>query len=199
MAKPDRQKFTAGVVLVLFGLGFYLVQRLDAIGNSMIMLIIGAAFLVAYFYQKAYGLLIPAGILLGLGFGTLLQGQYWWANDGTQLGLGVGFLSIYVIAKLYERETHWWPLIPGVILILVGLPKTAKIFRYLFDNWPLILVAIGLLILIGAFRRSTADEPQQPPAAPMDGGEPAVPVPPAEPEEPVPPAEPEEPVEPIVE
>ena len=188
MAKPDRQKFTAGVVLVLFGLGFYLVQRLDAIGNEMVMLIIGAAFLVAYFYQKAYGLLIPAGILLGLGFGNMLQGHYWWANDGTQLGLGVGFLSIYLIAKLYERDTHWWPLIPGVILILIGLPRTARIFRYLFDNWPLILVAIGLLILIGSFRRSTADEPEEPQAAqppPVDSGEPAASAPPAEPEEPV--------------
>jgi hypothetical protein len=77
MTKPDRQKFTAGVVLVLFGLGFYLVQRLETIGNEVIMLIIGAAFLVAYFYQKAYGLLIPAGVLLGLGAGNMLQGKFW--------------------------------------------------------------------------------------------------------------------------
>jgi hypothetical protein len=41
----------------------------------------------------------------------------------------VGFIAIYVIAKLYERDSHWWPLIPGVILILIGVPKTAKIFR----------------------------------------------------------------------
>ena len=154
MAKPDRQKFTAGIVLVLFGLGFFLVQRLDAIGNEVVMLIIGAAFLVAYLFQKAYGLLVPAGILLGLGTGQMLQGQYWWANDGIQLGLGMGFLSIYVIAKLYQRDSHWWPLIPGVILVVIGLPRTARVFRVLFDNWPLILVVIGLIVLIGAFRRS---------------------------------------------
>ena len=159
MNKPDRQKFTAGIVLVLFGLGFYLVQRLDAIGNEVIMLIIGSAFLVAYFYQKAYGLLIPAGVLLGLGVGDLLQGRYWWANDGIQLGLGVGFISIYVIAKLYQRESHWWPLIPGVILVLIGVPKTATIIRFLLDNWPLILVAVGLLILIGAFRGRRTPRP----------------------------------------
>ena len=91
MAKPDRQKFTAGMVLVLLGLGFFLVQRLDAVGSEVIMLIIGAAFLVTYFFQKAYGLLVPAGILIGIGVGKLLQDQYWWANEGVQLGLGVGF------------------------------------------------------------------------------------------------------------
>lgn len=175
MAKPDRQKFTAGIVLVLLGLGFFLVQRLEAIGNEVVMLIIGTAFLVAYFYQKAYGLLIPAGILLGLGVGELLQGRFWWANDGTQLGLGMGFLSIYLIAKIYERESHWWPLIPGVILVLVGLPRTGRMFRYLFDNWPLILVAIGLLILIGAFRRSASESPQEPQAAPAEPEEPVEP------------------------
>lgn len=188
MAKPDRQKFTAGVVLVLFGLGFYLVQRLDAIGNEVVMLIIGAAFLVAYFYQKAYGLLIPAGILLGLGSGQLLQGRFWWANEGAMLGLGIGFLSIYLIARIYQGTSHWWPLIPGVILVLIGVPRTARIFRYLFEHWPLILVGIGLLVLIGAFRRSGSAEPA-----------PAIDAPGAAPPAPAPTTEPEEPVEPRVE
>jgi hypothetical protein len=69
MAGPDRQKFTAGVVLILIGLGFFLVQRLETVGNEVVMLIIGSAFLVGYFYQKACRapggpasrLLLPAG------------------------------------------------------------------------------------------------------------------------------------------
>ena len=189
MAKPDRQKFIAGVVLVLVGLGFYLVQRLEAVGTEVVMLIIGAAFLVAYFYQKAYSLLVPAGILLGLGLGNLLQHRgVWWANEGTQLGLGVGFLAIYIIAKLYERDSHWWPLIPGFILVLIGIPKTALVIRFLRDNWALILVAIGLLVLVGAFRRQA-----EPEAPPTQAAAPAAP-PPAPP-----PSEPEDPVEPKVE
>ena len=185
MTKPDRQKFIAGVVLVLFGLGFYMAQKLDAIGSEVIMLIIGAAFLVAYFYQKSYGLLIPACILLGLGTGSILQDRFWWANDGIQLGLGVGFLAIYVIAKFYERDSHWWPLIPGGILVIIGIPKTAEVLRFLREHWPLILVAIGVLILIAAFRRRDEPEPQPAPT----------PEPPSTP----PPAKPEEPVEPKVE
>jgi len=160
MTKPDRQKFTAGVVLVLIGLGFFLVQRLEAVGSEIVMLIIGAAFLVAYFYQKAYGLLIPAGVLLGLGGGALIDDRFWWSPEGAQLGLGVGFLAIYLIARIYQGQSHWWPLVPGVILILIGVPRTALIFRFLFENWPLILVGIGLLVLIGAFRRPSSDEGQ---------------------------------------
>lgn len=183
MTQPDRQKLTAGIVLVLFGLGFFLVQRLDTIGHEVITLIIGAAFLVAYFFQKAYGLLVPAGVLLGLGTGQLLQGQYWWANEGIPLGLGVGFLAIYVIARLYQGASHWWPLIPGTILVIVGLPRTARVFRVLLEYWPLVLVAIGLIVLVGAFRR---------PATEAAAG--AVPPPDAAPS-----ARPEEPVEPQIE
>ena len=183
MAKPDRQKFIAGVVLVLFGLGFYMAQKLDALGSEVIMLIIGTAFLVAYFYQKAYGLLIPACILLGLGAGSTLQkANVWWANEGIQLGLGVGFLAIYLIARLYQKESHWWPLIPGSILTIIGVPKSAEIWAFLRAHWPLILVAIGIMILIGAFRRGSADAPEA--AAAATSAAPAASPPPAEPEEP---------------
>ena len=34
MVRPDRQKFTAGVVMVLIGLGFYLVQRFETVDST---------------------------------------------------------------------------------------------------------------------------------------------------------------------
>ena len=107
----------------------------------------------------------------------------WWANQGVLLGLGVGFLAIYIIARLYERESHWWPLIPGSILTFIGIPKTEEIWAFMRSNWPLILVAIGLLILIGAFRRGSEPEPQ--PAPQPAPGPPPAPASPPEPEEPV--------------
>ncbi|MFQ5350092.1 MAG: hypothetical protein ACE5EG_06600 [Thermoanaerobaculia bacterium] len=160
-------------------------QRLEAVGTEVVMLIIGSAFLVGYFYQKAYGLLIPAGILLGLYLGEVLRGNFWWANEGTLLGLGIGFLSIYVIARIYQGQSHWWPLIPGIILVLIGVPKSARIFRFLIDNWPLILVAIGLLVLVGAFRRPAPEPPPDSQTDPREQADPGEPIAPAEPEEPV--------------
>ena len=75
------------------------------------------------------------------------------------LGLGLGFVAIFLIAFLYERKSHWWPLIPGTVLILLGLRRMEEVFGWLLRNWPLILVIIGVLILLGALRpaRKSAD------------------------------------------
>ena len=49
-------------------------------------------------------------------------------------------------------KSHWWPLIPGIVLILTGIASASKDFQRLLEvGWPLILVFVGLLILAGAF------------------------------------------------
>jgi hypothetical protein len=68
------------------------------------------------------------------------------------LGLGVGFIAIYVIPLVYRGKSHWWSLIPGLILVVVGLAKTSDDLERLFEvGWPHIHVILGLLILAGAF------------------------------------------------
>ena len=113
--------------------------------------------------------------------GSLLHDRYWWANQGIVLGIGVGFLLIYVIDKLYQKDSPWWPLIPGGIMVIIGIPKTEEVLRFVGDNWALILIAIGLLVLIGAFR--SRGEPQVPPVQPAAPAAPPSPAPPAEPED----------------
>ena len=73
-------------------------------------------------------------------------------GDSVQIGLGGGFLAIYVIGMLYERRTQWWPLVPGGFLVVTGLPEGAPLFAWMAFNWPLIFVVIGALILFGALR-----------------------------------------------
>lgn len=159
MSQPNRQRLTTGLVLVLLGLGFFLLQRVEGLGDEVVLLLIGAAFLIGYFFQRSYGLLIPGCILIGLGAGGMInEDRLWWADAGWQLGLGAGFLAIYAIDRLYRGRTPWWPLIPGAVLVLVGLARTGPIFKFLLRNWPLLLVAVGVLILIGAFRQRR-DEP----------------------------------------
>lgn len=69
-----------------------------------------------------------------------------------QLGLGVGFVAIYVIDLVYTGSSSWWPLIPGGILIIIGLSEGSATFERLFSvGWPLIIVFVGLLLLAGAF------------------------------------------------
>ncbi len=153
MSDRRRRRITVGSILIVLGLGFFYLQRFEGLGGAAILLFVGAAFLAAYLYRKTYGFLVPAGILLGLGAGEMLEDQWFREGEPVLLGLGLGFVAIYLVARLYEGATHWWPLIPGGILVLTAVPGTRRLLRYLFDNWPLLLVVIGLLLLVSALRR----------------------------------------------
>ena len=151
MGRQRQQQVVAGLVLIGLGVALFFLNRDVGINTAAIFFLIGGAFLAAYFYRREYGFLIPGCILLGLGGGTV--------GGSRNLGLGLGFVAIFVIAFLYERKSHWWPLIPGTVLILLGLRRMEEVFSWLLRNWPLILVIIGVLILFGALRpaRKSAD------------------------------------------
>ncbi len=152
MRSPNKRKMSAGLILIAVGLGLYLLERAQGIGQEVILLVIGGAFLIAYFIQKKYGLLIPACILLGLGVGSASRGTFLDYGNSTLIGLGVGFIAVFVIGRIHEGKSQWWPLIPGAVLLLLAFPETERLFEYVTDYWQLILVFIGILILIGAFR-----------------------------------------------
>ncbi len=110
-----------GVILIVVGVTLFAVQlmHLDA---DVIVLVIGLVFATAYAATRRYGLLIPAGILTGLGAGILLE-DGGARGEPVVLGLGLGFLVIYGIDRLTSgaREPgRWWPLIPGAILTVIA-------------------------------------------------------------------------------
>ena len=100
--------------------------------------------------------LLPGLILIVLGvlFFATTQGWISWAIWWQYLliGLGVVFLidagAHYLVPE--HRQTGYGRLIPGVVLLFVGLA-----FVYGFDQWwPLILIAVGVIILLNIlFRR----------------------------------------------
>jgi hypothetical protein len=152
MNESKRGRMSVGLILIVIGLGFYLINRFEGISEEAILLIIGAAFLVGYFVRKNYALLIPGCILSGLGIGGLGEGSFLAFGEASMLGLGFGFVAIFVIAWLNERKSHWWPLIPGGVLLIMAIPRTQGFFEYLWQHWELILIIIGVLIVLGAFR-----------------------------------------------
>lgn len=156
MTQEKRQRLIAGSAVIGMGLGLWVLQRLEAIGPSAFFFLIGGAFMAAYLARKEYGFLIPACILLGLGAGSIGGDSFLSFGDAMWLGLGFGFVAIFLIALLYERKSHWWPLIPGAALILLGLDRTREAFDFLYENWPLALVLVGVLILLGAFGKPRA-------------------------------------------
>jgi hypothetical protein len=150
--------------LILIGLGaIFLLDRLVPDIGVYLPLLVGLGLFAAFLATRAYGFLIPAGIVSGVGTGILLQQTY--RQGGVfLLALGAGFVAIWLIGSLFRlRENHWWPLIPGGILVTIGLVDLADEGGQLADlldiGWPILLVAVGLLIIIRALADRGAAQP----------------------------------------
>ena len=152
--RSRRSQLASGAALVVIGIAVLGLQYIEGPARAIVLLLAGGSFIAAYFYSEIYGLLIPGGILSGLGLGIL---GGWWgiaARDADAVGLGIGFASIYVIERLYRHRAHWWPLIPGVILIGSGLGANFGDLGLLLWRWaPAILVVLGIVIVVRAIRR----------------------------------------------
>ena len=141
-----------GVILIVVGVTLFAVQALD-LDADVIVLVIGVVFATAFVATRRYGLLIPAGIMIGLGTGILLE-DLGMRGEPVVLGLGLGFLAIYGVDLLVSGARspgRWWPLIPGTILTVVaGAESTfgAEGTRVIQQGWPILLIAAGAWLLL---------------------------------------------------
>jgi Na+/H+ antiporter NhaD/arsenite permease-like protein len=72
------------------------------------------------------------------------------------VGLGLGFVLIYIIDLLRRGTTPWWPLAPGGVLILVGLAESSPQFQTWFSRgWPVLLILFGLVLLVRTVREGS--------------------------------------------
>ena len=149
-----RSQVATGLALVVIGIVALALQYFEGPGRAVVLLLAGGAFIATYFYSDIYGLLIPGGILSGLGLGILGEWCELSVKDPDAIGLGIGFTSIYVIERLYRRRAHWWPLIPGVILIVSGLGARFGDVGHILWRWsPAVLVLLGVVLVYRALRK----------------------------------------------
>ncbi|MDQ7839729.1 MAG: hypothetical protein RDU83_01720 [bacterium] len=146
------RRYVQGLVLIVVGVVLLLAMRAYPIGDQSV-LVVGALLLVAYAFTGRYGLLVPAGILTGLGAG--IAARDWVGADRAPvlLGLGVGFLFVYVVdlARSGRQAAEWWPLVPGGILVAVGLLRVlrgAGIMQVMAAWWPMLLIVLGIWLLV---------------------------------------------------
>jgi hypothetical protein len=145
-------RLVAGTILIVTGLALYFFLQGTFLRAEVLLLVIGAVLFSLYFIRRNPGLLVPGAILLGLGAGLTWHGSFLHFGNAAQLGLGLGFIGIWLVRLLYEGKNEWWPLIPGGILVLAGLPWFQSWAAFLLHNWPLLLVILGVLILLGGLR-----------------------------------------------
>ena len=143
-------------VLIVIGAALLLGQLVGG-AELFIPLGIGLLLLVLFAVSRNPGTLIGGGIVTGLGAGVLVaantDGEI--AGAAVLFGLGFGFLGVWLVGTLLRmQETRIWPLIPGVILIAIGIvvlagPETAKALEPI---WPIALIGVGVLVLLAALR-----------------------------------------------
>lgn len=164
MARSSSGSYVMGVILVAAGCGLLARRFLPFGWEQALLLALGLAFTVLGILRRAYGSLVAGMVLLGLGVGLVLgeRGALGLAKvHWLLICLGLGFVGLYLFGVLLAMRKHWWPLVPGMILLALGggdwvmrldlLP--VGLVRVVQVWWPLILVVAGLLLLIRAFRR----------------------------------------------
>lgn len=163
MARAHKSNLAFGVMLLVVG-GVLLATRFALIETAPAWLLgLGVGLALIAIVNGAYGALVAGMILLGLGAGMVL-GDRGVADiaSGTWivLGLGAGFVGIYVLALILKLRSHWWPLVPGFILLAVGGARYVRHFTLLPPEvvmavrswWPAVLVVVGMWILIRTLR-----------------------------------------------
>lgn len=153
--RTSERPWTAGVILIGLGLIFFAAQWLSADG-ALVLGAIAFVFLALFASTRALGFLIPGAILGGLAIGVGLEDAGYGMNGSVVvLGLAAGFFTIFVANVLMRAPAYWWPLIPGGILGLVGTSSAVggtEAERTIALVWPLVLVAVGVLILFDRAR-----------------------------------------------
>jgi hypothetical protein len=157
--RRDNAAVTFGAVLVVIGAVLLGGRFSDVVAAGGPALWIGLGFLTWWAFSGNYGLLVPAGVLTGLGIGLMLTHVDFYGNP-VALGLGVGFLAIYALDALRRQSrSSWWPLVPGAILVIVGLLQNTSGWDSLGDlGWPLFLIVVGMIIIGGALSRRAPRE-----------------------------------------
>lgn len=137
-------QFRTGLILVGIGITALIFQSMEGGYSALFMMGLGAGFLAFYRYGKKPGLLIPGCLIFGLGIGKGAYLYVWGIGNPFIFGLGIGFLLIYVVTKVWTGESHWWPLVPGFSFLgLDVLTKFRDLLYMVSQQWPLAVIVIG--------------------------------------------------------
>jgi hypothetical protein len=153
-------RVAAGVALIAIGLLLVLVQivKID-ISGWLFLGGLGLIFLVWGLATRTFGLVIPGGVLGGIGLGVFLtelplDGMTDTASGGLfLLGFSLGWALITLLSPLTTERIQWWPLIPGGIMAAIGAVLLLggfglQLLTLIGVAWPLILVVIGVYLLL---------------------------------------------------
>ena len=143
-------RLVAGIILIIIG-AVALVQRWLDIG-SYVTLLLGIGMLVLGSATHKRGWIIPGGVLTGIGLGIAISEGPWHIAGLDESGLfllcfAVGWFLITALSALFTDCTMWWALIPGGIMVVLGITMVVTRGNVRWEDLNLVYAAI--LIIVG--------------------------------------------------
>jgi hypothetical protein len=152
--------WVGGLILILIG-GLALLAQFVDISGLYVLPVLSACFLVWGILSRQTGLVIPGGILGGIGLGAfLVEGPFAYLGDPAtggvfMLAFACGWALITLVSIYTNRNGRpsLWPLIPGGIMAAIGAillagGKALTMLNWLNFGWPVILIAVGLYLIL---------------------------------------------------
>jgi hypothetical protein len=144
----------AGAILISIGLLALLQQFLLVNWGLYFLPLLALIFLTAGIVERRPGLLIPGGVLAGIGAGAILVQSplFFGLGDPARGGLfmltfAAGWAVITAASYLVGR-LMLWPLIPAAFMGLFGLALLANAITVFTYFWPVALIAVGLFLVL---------------------------------------------------
>lgn len=167
-AERGSRKWVGGVALIIIG-ALLLFATMTDLGllSELVLPVLGIIFLVWGIMTSHEGPIIPGGILTGLGVGVLLAQEVFNLSNMDKAGLitlclGLGFILILPFTAFFTPRRHWWPTIPGSILVVIGIAlfigdNAPEVLSVLGRIWPIGLIIAGIVLLWQVLRRKSPE------------------------------------------
>lgn len=155
-----------GVVVLLTQLTDFNVDIFQRFDGALIIPLIGGIFLLAGIVTRNASFIIPGGIISGAGWGaTVVTGAItvpffagWDEGSIFMLTFAAGWAAITLLTAIFTDKTHWWALIPGSIIALIGLAVEyggafATMVTTVGKLWPILLILGGISIVADQYKK----------------------------------------------
>ena len=143
--------------MALLGLGATVGLGIVGLGGllsgSLFLAALSVAFWLVYLRDRQHWwAMIPGGVLATLAIVSAMGDIVpWIETEGLFfLGLALTFGLVYLLPGLGSRQS--WALIPAGILFVIGAIVTLATSSLLSFVWPVVLIAIGLVLVYRALR-----------------------------------------------